>query len=586
MSLLRELFLANALLGARAAASPLQPLPGSWHAFEASRDSPALTTQQPSSELIRTNLALQTPKQRGGKVSLKSDKRVDYSGLGSLSDDHRNRIIVIPEYKLFFCGIDHNYFRNFSLFFDGLRRNTKRSGGSAKMLTSALGTPKITKEEIERIFRDKTWHKAVFVRDPVERFLSAALERCARNKTGCSDPNNSSQRLSFTRMMVSALQEFAAARKRGDGGFDWQANYCSGLGNLIGYYDTVEMAEPLTLRDRVAELLAKLGVKGLPGAVFDRYFPDQKHKCVHCRPYLGMLLETVSPKLSELLPFFPESRAWVPLVGNRGRIQEVANARITAILLKIFKPDYAQLGMREPKWALRIIGNGDIIRFQRRSVRSQNRRDAEVAPKLANKLANKGAPKPTRAVEHPHVADYEPMEEEDADVEEVSDEVTDNDYDLEEIDGTLIGHETPPQEPTDFEEAAVHAVAATASKLSSKRRFERNQTVPALDYLAGLASIAASQPAAKSPPKPSRAASFYEVPKGPAPAAEMTSRNVDPPGNHESAGFAEDSIGPLRETFTSADVLQDLASVAPMASDLLKGRGAHIMSEIHKLSPP
>jgi len=669
--LLKHLFvvaLQAAVSATLLSASPLTPLPGSWHAFEKSHQEPHKHPQQKSGEVARAKVFL-----RGDEGGSKTGKHVNGSGSDLLSDNHWNRLVVVPEYKLLFCGIDHNYFKNFTSYFNQLRQTVTHEPGSTDRFSNAPGKLHFNKQDIEKIFRDSTWHKAVFVRDPVERFLSAVLERCASDPKMCSDPTDPSQPMSLTSAVVSALQEFAATRGRvDDRSLDWQANYCGGLGKVIDYYNTVEMAKPATLRGRVEAMLTKVGVKNLAATGFNKYFPDLKRQCPDCSPSLGTLFQGEAPSLESVVPFFPEASAWVSFEHRPESSHLVANDRVVAILLKLFKDDYDLLGMKKPEWALRIIEDGSKARAQRhqRSVHrpsqthqrssedgglpvrgaghnptaqqartqdeaalQQRRREREEAEsrkqeeamleqrrwEAAHEVAveqrrrereravqaearRKEAEQKRREREAAAQAAAEPPQEE-ADGDDDYDDAVDRDLGmLEDKMEDYIAHSL--KESAAAARAHQREAHTTGQKLSSKRKWERDPVMrPALDVLVDEATASAEYPA--FPPTallhPAKAASFYKAhdrlnePEDVGDHHPVLSviNDEDLRSSHPALDSFSDDMAArtayavadlMNEDYSAEDMLHEMASVAPVATHLLKGHGAHSMSQVDKLS--
>lgn len=107
---------------------------------------------------------------------------------------------------------------------------------------------------------NETWHKAVFYRDPFERFVSAFRSKCeGRDRDG---PLHCQRTFGGNFTFVKAVEAFV--RNGGaltpDAHFTPQARFCGGVLRTLRYYDTVE---PVMnhLREKVERLLHKINAE-------------------------------------------------------------------------------------------------------------------------------------------------------------------------------------------------------------------------------------------------------------------------------------------------------------------------------------
>lgn len=194
-----------------------------------------------------------------------------------------NRFIVVPEYRLLFCYMEKVGCQSFNLLFRNLRAARSRSSLSHSGIWWQ-NTPQkhgFDKAGLERLLMDKTWHKAVFFRDPLERFLSAYRSKC--------EPSFHPDGFEHCRL------HFGYAGKTFKGAVKWTINnheeeyatefdahfkpmsqFCGGLYQSLHFYDTVEQLEVETSRQKVIELLERIGADWKQIQGFDRLYPEPK----------------------------------------------------------------------------------------------------------------------------------------------------------------------------------------------------------------------------------------------------------------------------------------------------------------------
>ena len=186
--------------------------------------------------------------------------------------------IIVPERKLLFCYIEKVGATSFNRFFYDLRNTTQPDPHCCGMWWT--NTPRrlgYSLAGVERILRDASWHKAVFYRDPVVRYVSSFLSKCTdghdldrwhcENEFGSVKPP-------FRR----AVRRTASRRAHGDVHWQPQARFCGGLAKSLRYYDTVVEFDGASLRTDVLRMLRRAGFAvDAPSlrAALDANFPAQ-----------------------------------------------------------------------------------------------------------------------------------------------------------------------------------------------------------------------------------------------------------------------------------------------------------------------
>mmetsp|Transcript_102832 Transcript_102832/g.187742 ORF Transcript_102832/g.187742 Transcript_102832/m.187742 type:complete len:428 (-) Transcript_102832:98-1381(-) len=195
-----------------------------------------------------------------------------------------DRFIIVPEHKLMFCYVDKVASRNFNDLFATLRLrydskmvHTFKYGGWFQNSPFHHG---YTKEDLEEMLVSKRWRKAVFYRDPVERFVSAYRSKCegADSDGGwiCADEFGSPH-ASFSEA-IQKIKDFDERQEPLDESytnvhFRRQSSFCGGLQDTLKYYDFVEPLTQSTSRDKVLKLLHAVGVDPVTIPYLDVIFP-------------------------------------------------------------------------------------------------------------------------------------------------------------------------------------------------------------------------------------------------------------------------------------------------------------------------
>lgn len=196
----------------------------------------------------------------------------------TLTNEYLDRIIIVPEYQLYFCYLEKVGCAMFNNIFRLLRLYTISQLMQAGITTAAMphepeatyqaaqmwfrNTPghyNLTKADLEAILIDPSWTKAVFYREPTARFLSAVVNKCI------IDDENANfvfcRRVFGDQVSLQRAIELLAKRNwKPDAHFVPQGKLCGGLANTISYYDYIQPLERETATQDFATLLTHIGV--------------------------------------------------------------------------------------------------------------------------------------------------------------------------------------------------------------------------------------------------------------------------------------------------------------------------------------
>ncbi|KAG5179024.1 hypothetical protein JKP88DRAFT_327526 [Tribonema minus] len=191
----------------------------------------------------------------------------------------------------------------------------------------------MTLPQLADLVYDDTWHKAVFYREPLVRYLSAYRSKC---EVGHDDGFEL-----CTALFGKPNPTFAEAVERltqdppvDNPHFRPQVDFCGGLGAILPQFQTVEALDPRTSRDAVAALLRRVGVadpEGVPA--FNERFP----------------------------PFDAAAGAWRPNDSYARHTTDAAAAveayytpYLACVVVTHFLDDYLTFGVAVPEWAWRL----------------------------------------------------------------------------------------------------------------------------------------------------------------------------------------------------------------------------------------
>jgi len=262
----------------------------------------------------------------------------DSPALPNMTMELLTHFIVVPEHKLLFCYMEKVGCTNFNNLFRFLRERYDPS--QAEMGPWQRNNPVergVAKLKLKDLLIDKSWHKAIFYREPMERFVSAFRSKCegADGKEGHDHCKHmfGNENVSFDEA-VSQIRKFdanhgddIAAEKALDEHFRQQTDFCGGLAATLRYYDTVEELDRDTAHVKVAKLLETIGVKAETVPHFNQLFPPLGDESWERKGH-----NTNSG--DELREYFPED-----------------NPNLALALMHHYRRDYETFGITPPEWA-------------------------------------------------------------------------------------------------------------------------------------------------------------------------------------------------------------------------------------------
>lgn len=259
----------------------------------------------------------------------------------SLDYNMLDRLIILPQYNLLFCYVEKVACTSFNDVFSQLRmrfdKTAVRTEGPEGWLQGSLYTLGIGKEQIEAMMVNKSWHKAIFYRDPVERFVSAFRSKC-EGADGDGDYFCSQAFDSKYSTFHEAVDKLFAKRHEPwwnetvNEHFKRQSSFCGGLHNTIQYYDVVERLDVDTARDKTINLLNKIGADHRWIQDFDKMFPP--------------------PAAKQSTATFLDSDHATRASEHQEQYLPEANPDLLAELFIYYQDDYRLFNMRPPQWQL------------------------------------------------------------------------------------------------------------------------------------------------------------------------------------------------------------------------------------------
>jgi len=219
--------------------------------------------------------------------------------------------------KFAFCTIEKNACSKWTAILNKLKTGDVNLNGPSYDISHKT----FSAEEALAVFSDDSAIRAVFVRDPLERFLSGFLNKCTGNN--CANPfcfmrskAMSGQKIPFE-AAVKWLQSSNAADL--DGHFKLQSKHCE-LDRRIHEYNVVQVMKPSTLSKDASCLLekanlARLNTQGSKNG--NKVFWEDENK--------------EDERYTELLKHFYTREA-------------------AEVVLKIFERDYQTFSLPRPSW--------------------------------------------------------------------------------------------------------------------------------------------------------------------------------------------------------------------------------------------
>jgi hypothetical protein len=153
-------------------------------------------------------------------------------------DARLNEVLVVPELKLVFCFIPKNACTQFNRLINALNGISDGEMCTDQDPNYKSTMRNFTAADLEDALNDPTWTKAVFLRDPLERLVSAFRSKCEEPREcgggDCPLPAFEEHAKFRAFMEVADSLEFMS-----NAHFLPQSSLCGGLGDNIGAYDFV-----------------------------------------------------------------------------------------------------------------------------------------------------------------------------------------------------------------------------------------------------------------------------------------------------------------------------------------------------------
>lgn len=185
------------------------------------------------------------------------------------------------------------------------------------------------------------WHSFVFVRDPLERFLSGYLSKCVPGHDVDHDVCEEvfgAYPISFAAAVAvvnASGDRFALVPGRPNNHFRLQSTFCNGSVGRAEFDHTIKL-ERATSRQRVAEMLRAVGVHNPSRQVpaFDYHFPA---------------IATAGKAGGGTFDHITHA--------EQQRARYLSDPAHVLVLLKHYAPDYRKLpGVSLPRWAIEKVG--------------------------------------------------------------------------------------------------------------------------------------------------------------------------------------------------------------------------------------
>ncbi|KAG5183562.1 Sulfotransferase family-domain-containing protein [Tribonema minus] len=191
-----------------------------------------------------------------------------------LPGDLADHLLVIPEHKLLFCYIAKNNCLSFNDLFRSLRERYDPSLAEGPSFgRNSYTNHNMTLEQLTEYIYDPTWHKAVFYREPLVRFVSAYRSKCVREKHAGNEVCQSQFGIKHP-LFKSVVKRLTREPPIENPHWRPQADFCGGLSGILSEFQTIEPLDARTSREKVAKLLKQVGIED-PESIpaFNERFP-------------------------------------------------------------------------------------------------------------------------------------------------------------------------------------------------------------------------------------------------------------------------------------------------------------------------
>ena len=280
---------------------------------------------------------------------------------------------IVPSRKLMFCDISKNANQAFSSLLCSLLRNDQQprwvrriaaelrtyddfEQGCTWTATSARAVG-LTEAQVLDAFSDREWTSAVFVRDPLERFLSGYRSKCEPGH----DPDREVCFYCFGNRDATFAEAVAVINNTlGDAiwkqvkphswdgtaedHFRLQSSFCNGLVGQGGF-DAYYLLTRETARRDVADMLARAGVTDPAAAAldFEYHFPKPKDTDLLSSHLYGGGVHATGASSAPI------------------RDQYFSSPALVAAVLRHYAPDYRNIpGLQVPRWAVEKVGTAFV----------------------------------------------------------------------------------------------------------------------------------------------------------------------------------------------------------------------------------
>lgn len=292
-------------------------------------------------------------------------------------------MLIVPEMKFLFCFIPKNACTQFNQLVNALNDMRNVYGDNCgsecpNFRSSAIGIrwPGATEDvgwgysvsELDAVAKDPTWTKAVFLRDPLERLVSAHRSKCEKQEClgrDCLDPN-------FTRSVL----ELGSSDVYKNMHYVPQSTFCEGLDSSIQSYDYIghvtkdyasmngqvkEMMQLVLERNPAAQMrnlqkpLASGGPSGSTrqrevNSIIDQYFKPPSSDSDWIEESSSS--SDTPPSADDLFPKDSDGAPEVHATGTEDGGKDYYTPSTAKAALKYYSADYKLPGLSVPDWAL------------------------------------------------------------------------------------------------------------------------------------------------------------------------------------------------------------------------------------------
>jgi hypothetical protein len=270
----------------------------------------------------------------------------------NISERLIERFVVLPNHRLLFCMIEKNANTAFGWLFNKVKRDSRYPMNVKQPQNSKKHNPynyNMTIYEISILLANSSWSKAVFYREPLNRFLSAYRSKCeAFDQDGNMWCDRAMHMKNDTATFGKAVQYIQSLDSIYDPHFARQAEFCGGLSTTLHLFKHVYELHPSRVRHDLSEVFESTDL------------PFRDNRSSFGKSYNGLFPLPDEYSSEDGRGFLPKRR------GSKGNtfssntqtlLQYYSRQCYIRVVVDFYQADYDVFNISYPEWARAALAN-------------------------------------------------------------------------------------------------------------------------------------------------------------------------------------------------------------------------------------